>query len=64
MPYWFKVKPLYHSNLGGRLKQQNTRRMSGFCLLIWEVCDLFLIVKRSSEKLFRRPFDMFKQISR
>ena len=21
MPYWFKVKPLYHSNLGGRLKQ-------------------------------------------
>ena len=21
MPYRFKVKPLYHSNLGGRLKQ-------------------------------------------
>ena len=24
MPYRFKVKALYHSNLGGRLKQQNT----------------------------------------
>jgi len=24
MPYRFKVKPLYHSNLGGRLKQLNS----------------------------------------
>ena len=32
MPYQFTVKPLYHSNLGGRLKQQTVRRMSGFVL--------------------------------
>jgi len=29
-PYRFKVNPLYHSNLGGRLKQQSVRLISGF----------------------------------